>query len=143
MANAITEQILNPKQSLEEVQKRAIELAEFAKETVDLQTRNAKDQSIDSGYALLESSLKLSRRWAVASKLQGPTTRIQNALSAVRAKRRAVQQPAIADYDELNVKQIVAELDGLTKYDLLKAKVYEEGNKNRKTVLDAVEKRLA
>lgn len=49
----------------------------------------------------------------------------------------AVEAP-FADYDELNVDQVVARLKNMTPEQLVKAFLYEAANKHRKTVLDAI-----
>jgi hypothetical protein len=45
----------------------------------------------------------------------------------------------IKDYDDLNVSDVVAKLDGLSATDLGKVDAYERRTKNRKTVLDKIQ----
>jgi polyhydroxyalkanoate synthesis regulator phasin len=49
----------------------------------------------------------------------------------------------ITGYDDLTAAEVVAELDGMGKADLRKVGEYERANANRKTVLNAVERKLA
>ena len=49
----------------------------------------------------------------------------------------------IAGYDDLTAAEIVAELDGMGGADLRRVGEYERANANRKTVLGAVERKLA
>jgi hypothetical protein len=49
----------------------------------------------------------------------------------------------IARYDDLTAAEVVAELDGVSRADLRKVREYERANANRKTVLGAVERKLA
>jgi polyhydroxyalkanoate synthesis regulator phasin len=49
----------------------------------------------------------------------------------------------ISGYDELTVAQVVGQLDGMSPADLRKVHEYERANANRKTVLSAVERKLA
>src|SRR5215218_7114757 len=49
----------------------------------------------------------------------------------------------ITGYDDLTAAEVVAELDGMSAADLRKVREYERANANRKTVLAAVERRLA
>ena len=49
----------------------------------------------------------------------------------------------ITGYDDLTAAEVVAELDGMTAADLRKVSEYERANANRKTVLTAVERKLA
>jgi hypothetical protein len=49
----------------------------------------------------------------------------------------------IAGYDDLTAAEVVAKLDGMRDADLRKILAYEKANANRKTVLGAVERKLA
>jgi hypothetical protein len=49
----------------------------------------------------------------------------------------------ITGYDDLTAAEVVAELDGMSDADLRKVREYERANANRKTVLAAVERKLA
>ncbi len=49
----------------------------------------------------------------------------------------------ITGYDELTAAEVAAELDGMSDADLRKVRTYERANANRKTVLGAVERKLA
>ncbi len=49
----------------------------------------------------------------------------------------------ITGYDDLTAAEVAAELDGMSDADLRKVRTYERANANRKTVLGAVERRLA
>lgn len=54
------------------------------------------------------------------------------------ARGAELTQPPIANYDELNVKEVCAQLDELDAWQLTQVKRYEEAHKQRKTVLGAV-----
>jgi hypothetical protein len=49
----------------------------------------------------------------------------------------------IAGYDDLTAAEVVAELDGMSEAELRRVHDYEKANANRKTVLGAIERRLA
>ena len=49
----------------------------------------------------------------------------------------------ITAYDDLTAAQLQSRLDGLTPAELRKVRDYERRNANRKSVLDAVEAKLA
>jgi polyhydroxyalkanoate synthesis regulator phasin len=49
----------------------------------------------------------------------------------------------IARYDDLTAAEVAAELDGMSEAELRKVREYEKANANRKTVLGAIERRLA
>ena len=59
------------------------------------------------------------------------------------ARRVAGGQPAITGYDDLTAAEIADRLDGLDLAQLRRIRTYERANANRKTVLAAVERRLA
>lgn len=48
--------------------------------------------------------------------------------------------PPLAEYDELNVRKVMAALRDLDHFGLLKVQRYEAANKNRKTILDAIQR---
>ena len=49
----------------------------------------------------------------------------------------------ITGYDDLTAAEVVVELDGMSEVELRKVREYERANANRKTVLSAVERKLA
>ena len=49
----------------------------------------------------------------------------------------------ITGYDDLTAAEVIAELDGMSRADLRKVAQYERANANRKTVLGAVDRKLA
>lgn len=59
-----------------------------------------------------------------------------------RQRRDALEAPPISDYDELNVKQVQAHLEGLDVYELEKLRAYELAHKDRVTVTRAVDRIL-
>jgi len=55
----------------------------------------------------------------------------------------AAGQPPFADYDDMNVEEITEQLDGLSEAELSRVRNYEQGNKNRGTLIAEVDRRLA
>ncbi len=49
----------------------------------------------------------------------------------------------IAGYDDLTAAEVAAVLDGMSDADLRRVREYEKANANRKTVLGAIERKLA
>jgi hypothetical protein len=49
----------------------------------------------------------------------------------------------ITGYDELTAAEVVSQLDGMSAPDLRKVREYEAANANRKTVLGAIDRKLA
>jgi hypothetical protein len=56
--------------------------------------------------------------------------------------RRASSSLPIASYDELSAAAVQDQLDGLTPAELRRLRDYERQNANRKTVLDAIGRKL-
>ncbi len=54
----------------------------------------------------------------------------------------AAGQPPFADYDEMNVEEITEQLEGLSEAELRRVRNYEQGNKNRSTLVEAIDSRL-
>ncbi|MEJ7843963.1 MAG: hypothetical protein WKF95_19565 [Rubrobacter sp.] len=55
----------------------------------------------------------------------------------------AAGQPPFADYDDMNVEEVTEQLDGLSEAELRRVRNYEQGNKNRATLIAEVDRRLA
>ena len=49
----------------------------------------------------------------------------------------------IAGYDDLTAAEVVRELEGMSERDLRKVRTYERANANRKSVLGALDRKLA
>src|SRR3712207_406133 len=58
------------------------------------------------------------------------------------AAERATGRPPIAGYDEMNVGEITSRLDGLSEAELRRVRNYEQGNKNRETLIAQIDRRL-
>ena len=54
----------------------------------------------------------------------------------------AAGQPPFADYDEMNVEEITEQLEGLSEAELRRVRNYEQGNKNRETLIAEIDRRL-
>jgi hypothetical protein len=62
--------------------------------------------------------------------------------AARSAAETATGQPPIAGYDEMNVEEITGQLDGLSEAQLRRVRNYEQGNKNRETLIAQIDRRL-
>jgi hypothetical protein len=51
-------------------------------------------------------------------------------------------QPPIDGYDEMNVEEVTSRLDGLSEAELRRVRNYEQGNKNRETLITQIDRRL-
>ncbi len=54
----------------------------------------------------------------------------------------AAGRPPFSDYDEMNVDEITEQLDGLSEAELRRTRNYEQGNKNRETLIAQIDRRL-
>jgi hypothetical protein len=54
----------------------------------------------------------------------------------------AAGQPPIDGYDEMNVGEVTSRLDGLSEAELRRVRNYEQGNKNRETLIAQIDRRL-
>jgi copper ion binding protein len=65
------------------------------------------------------------------------------AAGATRATAQiAAGQPPIDGYDEMNVEEVTSRLDGLSEAELMRVRTYEQGNKNRETLITQIDRRL-
>jgi hypothetical protein len=85
----------------------------------------------------------------VSETARGATKRAREAADpgialADRARRVAGVGPSfpILGYDDLTAAQVQSRLDGLSKPELRKVRDYEKRNANRKSVLEAVQRKL-
>jgi hypothetical protein len=68
---------------------------------------------------------------------------IGNTEAAKEARKEAAPgSEPIEGYDGMNVEEVKEELDTLSEGDLKKARAYEEGHKNRKTLLEQLERKI-
>jgi polyhydroxyalkanoate synthesis regulator phasin len=72
--------------------------------------------------------------------ISAPTDRV---IREVRRVTGAADEFPIVDYDNLTAAQIVSQLSGLESPDLRRVRDYERRNANRKTVLAALDAKLA
>jgi ElaB/YqjD/DUF883 family membrane-anchored ribosome-binding protein len=96
--------------------------------------------------ALAGASKNVRKRATGAAKAAGRTPVADRARREVdRARRAAGVGPTfpIPGYEDLTAGQVTASLNDLTPAELRKVRDYERRNANRKSVLNAVEKKLA
>jgi polyhydroxyalkanoate synthesis regulator phasin len=95
---------------------------------------------------LIDASKTARQRVTGAAKAAGRTPVADRARREVdKARRAAGVGPTfpILGYDDLTAGQVTGSLDDLTPAELRKVRDYERRNANRKSVLNAVEKKLA
>ncbi len=67
---------------------------------------------------------------------------LPRAEAILAAGQERLTSVTIPDYDAMNVKQVVAKLDTLPRFELLRVRRHEMAGKRRKTILDAVQREL-
>jgi Family of unknown function (DUF5872) len=84
------------------------------------------------------------KRKTEEKKREGSRKGEQHVANTERAKkaRKDSQALPIKNYDDLSVKEIVKGLNGLSDKELEKVREYEKANGNRKTVLEALDRKL-
>lgn len=137
MAAILTEQLGNQREKLDTLRRSVTHRAE------ELGGR-IKDEGLGTalraGAQALGGLARVGQRIPTASKLAQTFAARAEALDEVR---EALQKPSIANYDDLNVKQVQDAIESLNRWQLVKTRAYETASKNRKTVLAAIDQRLA
>jgi hypothetical protein len=128
----------------EDVREKGLRLRrELESRSVEV-TGQLKDASLTTLYEVGSTTLSTAAQWGEKLPvLENESRLLRDKAAALEAARQEVQRPGVALYDELNVKQILEALDGLSTYELRKLSRYEEANKNRVTILREVERRLS
>jgi hypothetical protein len=112
---------------------------ETAIEEIRSSATTKRNQATAALYAFEQSALELADEAVERAAGLPLFDRVaKNVEDLLMTARESVMAPAMADYDTLNVKQVNAALSGLSYMELLKVASYESANKNRKTVLGAV-----
>jgi hypothetical protein len=73
------------------------------------------------------------------------TTRATTNIAADTARDTAdiaAGRPPFSDYDEMNVEEITEQLDRLSETELRRTRNYEQGNKNRQTLIAEMDRRI-
>jgi len=73
------------------------------------------------------------------------TTRANTDITADAARDTAdiaAGRPPIEGYNEMNVEEITSRLDGLSEAELRRTRNYEQGNKNRETLIAQIDRKL-
>lgn len=154
MADSILKRLKAPAKSLQElqqavqkggddvVQRSAQWKKEFGERT-SVMAGTLRDASLTRIYGVGATTLERAAQWGDAVPvLGGQAAKLRESAQALEGARQDVQRPPIADYDELNVKQVNQALEGLSTYELEKVRSYEAANKDRVTVLRAVDSLL-
>ena len=102
-----------------------------------------RDLSLSRAYGLGAAALGQIAQVGQRVPLVGErVSTLKEHAAALERAGQAVFAPPIENYDDLNVKQVIEALDGLSPYELEKVRRYEGANKDRVTVLRDVDARL-
>ena len=125
-----------------------------AAKTAAARTATAKKATAKKATATKATATKATAKTATGTKAPrkakaGKTDAKSASKKTPTAKKRAAKKPngksllmPIAGYDSLTAKEVLAELDGLTRSQCETVRDHEALNKKRKTVLTALETRL-
>ncbi len=91
---------------------------------------------------LFEAQVAALHSAAALAKKATDATGLEHIESMIAEIERRTIDPTIDAYDDLNVREVAAKLDGLSRNELLRIQFHERQNKNRKTVIQAVGKAL-
>lgn len=105
----------------------------FARESV-----NAYMDFLDTAF----SQYREGAQRAAGSAEEGARIGTQAVSDVVGIAESVAGQPPFADYDDMNVDEITEQLDGLSEAELRRVRNYEQGNKNRETLIVQVDRRL-
>lgn len=147
MAASLTDRLGFSREKLTELREESVQRAKaLQRQTVqrgEIAVGTARDASLQglftAGEATLDTAAALGQKLPFAGGLAKTLRARATTLEDAKAQ---LARPQIADYDDLNVKQVQEALDGLDSYQLMKVRRYEAANKNRKTVLSAVDGKL-
>jgi hypothetical protein len=116
---------------------------ERVRETLDDAVRRGRITRSDA-EELVDRLMELGRQQTddVLARLEALIPGASTVGRAVRSLDRKRSGFPIDGYDDLTAAQITGKLDGLSPADLRQVGEYEKKNANRKSVLNAVEKRL-
>jgi hypothetical protein len=99
------------------------------------------DEAVDRGRITRGDAADLVADLIARARAQGDGAPVP--LDAARRAAGLDGGLPISGFDDLTAAQVAAELDGLSGADLRRVREYEKANANRKTVLAAIERRLA
>jgi hypothetical protein len=140
MSGSVFSKLDVSKQRLSELQDELFQKGEEVRD----QSQRLRDASVkrlfQAGATTLSTAAELLERVPYGQKRADLLRRQADSAQEASA---AVDLPPIADYDELNVKQVREALEGLSIYELDKVRRYEKANKDRVTVLRDVDRLIA
>ncbi len=147
MVSNIEQNISDTKGRIREIQqdltRRAGELREDLWRRQQLASGKLRDESLLTAYGIKRAAFgQAAELLHKIPSLDQPAQQFRAIAEEAQAAEAALAKPPIADYDELNVKQVTDALEALDAWGLQKVRTYEEQNKGRVTVLRAVDAKL-
>ena len=154
MTPSLLSRLKNSRQRLESLQEDLMEGKDNMREQSARLRHRFEERSSDVAGRMRDASLTTIYEFGAttftraaelgdkAPMVKEGAVRLRQTAEALEEAREAVSRPAIADYDNLNVKEVAQALDGLSNYELEKVRRYEAANKDRVTVLRDIEQRI-
>ncbi len=125
-------------QNLQQLTRQAMEQAQEQQRTLQQQARGQQQNFQQVFEQTLDT---FSRLLNVPASHAGESAQI--AQESARIVQRAASEVPIEGYDELNVEEIGARLEGLSEEEVGRVREYERRNKNRATLLEQIDRRAA
>ena len=125
-------------QNLQQLTQQAIEQAQEQQRTLRQQAQG-QQQSFQQVFQ--QTFDTFSRLFDVPASHAGEGARI--ARESARIVHRAASEVPIEGYDELNVEEVEARLEGLSEEEVGRVREYERRNRNRATLIEQIDRRAA
>jgi hypothetical protein len=125
-------------QNFQQLTQQAMEQAQEQQRTLQQQARGQQQNFQQVFQQTLDT---FSQLFNIPASRAGESAQI--AQESARIVQRAASEVPIEGYDELNVEEIVARLEGLSEEEVGRVREYERGNKNRATLLEQIDRRAA
>ena len=128
------------KERIEELQQGLVTKREELEKRSTKTAGRLKDASLTTIYEFGANTLgraaELSEGVPVVG---GRADGLRKQAESLKEASAKVQRPPIEGYDDLNVQEVSQALEGLNAYELEKVRRYEEANKDRVTVIRAID----
>jgi CHAD domain-containing protein len=129
-----------PQQQQQNFQQLAQQAMRQAQEQQRTLQQQAQGQQQNFQQMFQQTLDTYSRLFNVPASHAGESAQI--AQESAQIVQRASSEVPIEGYDELNVEEIVARLESLSEAELRRTRNYEQGNKNRQTLIAEMDRRL-
>ena len=124
-------------QNLQQLARQAMQQAQEQQRTLQQQARGQQQNFRQMFQQTLDT---YSRLFNVPASRAGESAQI--AQESAQIVQRAASEVPIEGYDELNVEEVVARLEGLSGEEVGRVREYERRNKNRETLVEQIDRKI-